>query len=370
MIGASPTKQRFLFIDQFRGFVGVLMLLGHSSYYFNSVWKQLDPFDPLFGSWGQFALRYAGYLCAPGFLIMAGAMVWWSYHKRVDKGVPPQKARNHLLQRGLFLILVQMTWVNSSWGGFRTFQPWHFGIIASIGISVILLTLIIELRWQLRLLIALAILIIHPFLLQIQYDHNNLLSEVLMQTFVTAGKFNKYPVLPWFALATLGSVMATGWFEKWKTDRERILWGIGIAALSIATAFFVRMGGNYGNISPFSGFGTYSFFLDQKYPPSLFMTLFFFGLVVAGVSLFIAIGKIAPWLLTLFTIPGRTPLFFYAVHLALLGIFVKRMGLFYREGEIMTTFIGFLITLAVMLPLCRWFYGVKRRSNNYLISLI
>jgi len=363
-------KQRFLFIDQFRGFVGVLMLLGHSSYYFNSVWKQLDPLDPLFGNWEQFALRYAGYLCAPGFLIMAGAMVWWSYHRRVDKGVPVGEARNHLIQRGIFLILVQMTWVNSSWGGFRAFHPWHFGIIASIGISVILLTLIIELRWQLRLLIALVILIIHPLLLQIQYDHNNILSEVLMQTFVDAGKFNKYPVLPWFALATLGSVMATGWFEKWKTDKQRILSGLTIAAASILLAILVRTGRGYGNISPFSDFGSYSFFLDQKYPPSLFMNLLFFGLVVMGVSLFIAVGKIAPRLLTLFTIPGRVPLFFYAVHLALLGIFVKRLDFFYREGEIMATFIGFLITLAVMLPLCRWSYGVKRRSNNYFIRMI
>jgi len=85
-------KGRFDFIDQFRGFVGILMLMGHSSYYFNSIWLHLDPLDPLFPDWAQFALRYAGYLCAPGFLMMNGAMVWWSFHRRIVKGTPEATA--------------------------------------------------------------------------------------------------------------------------------------------------------------------------------------------------------------------------------------------------------------------------------------
>ena len=167
-------KFRFDYIDQFRGFVGILMLVGHCSYYLNSIWLNLDPFDPLFPNWSQFALRYVGYLCAPGFLMMNGAMVWWSYHRRVLKGTPDWTVRWHLIQRGLFLIIVQMIWVNSSWGGFRVLQPWHFGIIASIGFSMILLTLIINLKWEFQLLIVLAILVIHPFLLNISYDPDSL----------------------------------------------------------------------------------------------------------------------------------------------------------------------------------------------------
>ena len=363
-------QQRFQFIDQFRGFVGILMLVGHSSYYFNSIWKQLDPFDPLFPSWPQFASRYAGYLCAPGFLMMAGAMVWWSYHRRLAKGVPDWTARWHLIQRGIFLILVQITWVNASWGGFRVLHLWHFGIIASIGISTLLLTLVIDWDWQLRLLLALVILVIHPFLLEIPYDPDNSWAKVLMQIFVDAGKFNKYPVLPWFAMATLGSVMANGWLSAWKTDRKRITMGLAIAAVAMLIAIALRMGRGYGNIFIFSDFGSYSFFLDQKYPPSLFMNLWFFAMVVIGVSVFIALGKINPKLLQVFSIPGKVPLFFYGVHLAILGIFVKRLGLFYREGGVIASLIGAVIMLAIMLPLSKWFYKIKRRSNNYFIKMI
>ncbi|RKY91981.1 MAG: hypothetical protein DRQ13_10860, partial [Ignavibacteriae bacterium] len=182
----KPEKQRFHFIDQFRGLVGILMLLGHSSYYFNSIWKHLDPFDPLFSSWDQFALRYLGYLCAPGFLMMNGAMVWWAFHRRIKKGTPVWTARWHLIQRGLFLVIVQMILVNSSWSGFNSFRPWHLGIIACIGLSMILLTLIVKIRWQVRLGIALAIFMIHPLLLKIPYNPDVEWIQVLMQTFINS----------------------------------------------------------------------------------------------------------------------------------------------------------------------------------------
>lgn len=366
----SKAINRFDYIDQFRGFIGVLMVLGHSSYYLNSIWKNLDPFDPLFPSWGQFALRYVGYLCAPGFLMMAGTMVWWSYTKRVAKGTNDWTARWHIIQRGIFLVIVQMTWVNSSWGGFRVFQPWHLGVIASIGISMILLTIIIKLPWYYRLFVAMLILIVHPFLLNIQYNHENIWSTALMQTFVDAGKFNKYPVLPWFALCILGSVMATGWLSLWKTDKKRILMSLSIAGSAFLLAILIRLGNGFGNISPFSNFGSYSFFLDQKYPPSLFMNLWFFGCIVLGVALFLAIGKISPKILMIFSIPGKVPLFFYSVHIAIMGIFIKRMDLFYRNGWVLESLIGLVVLMVIMFPLCKWFYIVKRKSKNYFIQMI
>lgn len=146
--------------------------------------------------------------------------------------------------------------------------------------------------------------------------------------------------------------------------------GLSIAASALILAILVRVGRGYGNIFPYSEIGSYSFFYDQKYPPSLFMNLWFFGLVVLGVTTFIALGKVAPKMLTVFGIPGKVPLFFYAVHLAILGIFVKRMDLFYREGEVVASLIGLAIMLVIMLPLCKWFFGVKSRSKNYFIQMI
>jgi uncharacterized membrane protein len=346
------------------------MLLGHSSYYFNSIWLSLDPADPLIPNLEQFILRYAGYICAPGFLMMNGAMVWWTYHNRIKKGEADWSAQWHLIQRGFFLVLVQITWVNSSWGGFSEFKPGHLGIISTIGISMIILTLIVKLKWHLRLGIALAIFLIHPFLLSISYNQEIMWQQILMQTFIDSGDFNKYPVLPWFALATLGSVMATGWFQHWKTDKQRIYFSLIIGISSIIISIIIRMANGYGNIFPFSEFGSYSFFLDQKYPPSLYHNLWFFGWVVTGISIVISIGKAVPKLLAFLGVVGRVPLFFYCVHIAILGIISKRIGLYYREGGVEETLIGFAIMLAIMLPLARWFGGVKRRSKNYIIRMI
>ena len=363
-------KQRFQYVDQFRGLVIILMLVDHCSYYLNSIWNHLDPFNPLFDTWGQVALRYVSYFCAPGFLLISGSMVWWSFHRRVEKGFSKPKARWHLIQRGIFLVILQMTWVNSSWGGFHVFKPWHLGIIACIGISIILLTLIVNFRWQVQLFIGLAILFVHPFLLKIPYDPDNTWARVLMQTFIDAGKFNKYPVLPWFAIATLGSVMATGWFKFWKTDKKRIYMGLWIAGAALILATLLRINRGYGNIFPYSDFGSYSFFFDQKYPTSLYFNLWFFGLVVLVVSGFIALNKIAPKLLTIFTIPGKVALFFYCAHIAILGIFIKRTGLFYREGGVLASLIGVAVMLVIMLPLSKWFYGVKLSSKNFFIRMI
>ncbi len=297
-------------------------------------------------------------------------MVWWAYYRRKNKGDSDWAIRRQLIQRGFFLIILQMTWVNSSWSGFNSFQPWHLGIIACIGISMILQSLVLNFRWEIQLVLASLILIIHPILLKIPYDTNDIWSTVLMQTFIDAGKFNKYPVLPWYALALLGSVMAHGWLKAWDTDKKRILWSLGIGVVALLIATVIRMAHGYGNVFPFSDFGSYSFFFDQKYPPSLFFSLWFFGCSVVVIGIIIAVNKLLPKLFLIFNITGKVALFFYCMHIAILGVFSKRMALFYREGEVAATLIGVVIMMIIMVPLSQWFYKVKSRSKNFIIKMM
>jgi len=361
-------KERFLFIDQFRGLIGVMMALGHSNYYFNNVWLSLDPMDPFFGTTGQFWLRYMGYLCAPGFLMMNGAMVYWAYLRRRKRGHNPWRARWDFIERGLFLILVQLVWVNSAWGAFSRLRLTHFGIIATIGASMILLTFIITWKWWQRLIVAGVLFIAQPFLLMIPYDLDGP-KHYVMQLFIDAGDFNKYPILPWFALAVVGSVMAHFWFEKWKDPEERsgntMTLGIGLVVVAVA----VRMLRGFGNTFPFSDFMSYSFFLVQKYPPNLVHNLWFVGAEIFMVGLFDWIGQRTGVLKPL-GIVGRVPLFFYCVHIPLLAIFTRRLGIYYRQGEVLASFVGLAGLLVVMIPLAIWFGKVKRTSKNHLIKLM
>jgi len=363
-------KERFLFIDQFRGLVGIMMALGHSSGYFNSVWKTLDMFDPLFSSFGQFALRYMGYLCAPGFLMMNGAVSWLTYQKRVAHGATPWQAKWHLIQRGLFLIVVQVLIVNTAWKAFRYLDLLHIGIISTIGITMCLLALFINLRWQFRLAIALVTFIVHPLLLRIPYNPDNFWSMVVMQTWVDAGDWNKYPVLPWFGLGVMGSVMASGWMSAWKTPRSRIAWSWGIGLGAIALAGIIRITGGFGNTFGYDFVGSYSFFLDQKYPPNVFHNLWFFGAVTFMVGTIHFIGQFAMPAVKWLGIVGRVPLFFYVMHITILSLVADRFGVFYRQGAVAASLIGWVALLAVMLPLAWWFGKVKAKTNNPILKLV
>jgi fucose 4-O-acetylase-like acetyltransferase len=91
---------------------------------------------------------------------------------------------------------------------------------------------------------------------------------------------------------------------------------------------------------------------------------------VAGVVLIHALGSMIPRLLEPLGVVGRVPLFFYCVHIGILGVFSKRLGIYYRQGEVLASLVGLAILLALMLPLAKWFEGLKRRSTNPLIRLI
>jgi len=121
---------------------------------------------------------------------------------------------------------------------------------------------------------------------------------------------------------------------------------------------------------PFSDFGSYSFFFDQKYPPSLYFSLWFFGCSVIAIGIFIAVNKLLPRLFLVFDITGKVALFFYCIHIAILGVISKRIGLFYREGDVTTTLIAVVIMMIIMVPLSQWFYKVKSKSKYFIIKMI
>ncbi len=363
----SKTR-RYGFIDDMRGLVVVMMALGHSSYYFHSMWKSLDYTDPFFDNLSQFLIRFQGYLCAPGFLILAGAMVWLSFFRSRARGLSAGAIRMKFIKRGLFLILVQMTWVNASWSGFRSFRLFHMGIISCIGISVILLSLIVAFRWQMRLAIGMAITAALPVLINIPYDMDHTLQQALAQTWVDAGKFNVYPVLPWFALAALGSVIGEAWFVRWKEKAALYTLAVAVAALLLGTMLRVREG--YGTTFSCDAVGTYSFYLIQKYPPNVVHNLWAFGGINLWMSFLVGVGPRIEGLLRPLKVYGSVPLFFYMLHIPILAIFAKRLGFFYRQGGTGAVFLGWIGLLLIMYPLCKAYGALRSRTTNPIVRML
>lgn len=362
--------QRLTYVDYLRGLVIALMGLDHASYYLNSVWLWFDPLDPLFDSVPQFLTRCCLFVCAPGFLILAGAMVYLSYERRVAAGVSPRRAKWNTIRRGLVLIVLQVTWVNSSWSGFARVRLAHLGIIACIGISIALLALVIHWRWPLRLALAGSLLVVHPLLARIPYDPGDPWQAVPMETFITAGAFNKYPVIPWLALAIVGSVVAVGWFKAWHPTDVRVRNTLLVAVGCLAAGLLLRLGRGYGNLFAYSEVGALSFYLLQKYPPSLVHQLWTTGGVLFLGGLFQLVGDRALRLLRPLQVYGSAALFFYLLHIPILAAVIRRGGLMYRSAGLEITYASWIALLVVMYPLCLWFGGFKSRTRNPLVRMI
>jgi uncharacterized membrane protein len=361
-------KDRFTFIDAFRGLIGVMMALGHSNYYFNSAWLSLDPIDPFFDNTPQFLLRYMGYLCAPGFLMMNGAMCYYVFWRRRQAGESARSVHWGFVQRGLFLVAVQWLWVNASWSAFDRLRLDHLGIIATIGLSMIILTWMSGWRWQVRAALVAVLFIAQPLLLKIPYDIHGP-AHYPMELFVTAGEFTKYPLLPWFSLACLGSVMAHFWFEVWRDPDLRARNSLIVGLLLVAAAYAVRFGHGFGNVFAWNTFFSYSFFLVQKYPPSLDHQLWLAGTVISLVGVFSWIDARSRILRPL-TYVGRVPLFFYCVHIPLVAIAARRFNLYYHESAVMGSLIGWVALLAAMAPLVVWFGRVKQKNQSWFVRMI
>jgi len=196
-----------------------------------------------------------------------------------------------------------------------------------------------------------------------------------------------YPVLPWLGIMLAGFSMGR-LFEMPVEIRKKILLRTALASLGLF--ILLRFINVYGDpfrwsVQKDAVFTILSFLNVSKYPPSLLFTL-----VTLGISLLVLCfseEKDGP-LVRISTVYGKTPLFYFVVHLYILhlimllmvflqGFSTKDMDFgpmkFGRpdKGSGIGLFWVYLIWIAVvvlMYPLCRKFgsYKLAHRSNPWL----
>lgn len=390
-------SERLHGVDLLRGLVMVLMALDHVRDYFGDI--RLDPQDVATTTPALFATRWITHFCAPVFVFLAGTSAWLFQ----ARGRSRTDLSKFLLTRGLWLIALEFTVIQFAW--MLTFGlGWYFlQVIAAIGFGMVLLSALVYLPNSLRLLIALAIVGGHDLLDPAAVASSGVAMQLAFGSFaivpLTAASrlLVIYALIPWAGVLLLGYSMGPI-FTRARASRRRTLLAIGAAA---TVAFLVlRYAGVYGDPAPFAeqaatlreagrastAMSVVAFCNCAKYPPSLLYLLMTLGPALLTMALVDrpmgALGRV-------FVVFGRVPLFYYVVHLYVIhlgartwylirhgeffspmqGAFTGRFPAWFGSG-LPTVYVAWIVLVAALYPVCRWYAGVKRRGSSRVWSYL
>ena len=394
----QPGRQRLDCIDALRGLVMVFMCLDHTREFFGDLRVQpedLETTTPLL-----FATRWVTHFCAPTFIFLAGTSAWL-YRKKA--GGRRQLAR-FLFTRGLWLILLEFTVIYFGWFFSIGPFPLMFIVIAAIGSSMIVLSVLIFLPYNVLCAGGLLIIVLHNALDPLEASDFGIYSW-FWKLLHDGGRIDLlymdvgYPILAWIGVIVCGYCFGAV-LEQDQEKRRRTCFRIG--SLCVMLFLILRTVDLYGDPShrvADAGWqiGIMSFLRCTKYPPSLLYLLMTLGpaLIVLGAfdrtrQKTFAAEK--PW--TALLAYGRVPLFFYVAHLYLIHL-SSRLLYWVVRGEplsavatayrcfmnqtefpeqygfpLWVVYPAWLTMLLILWPLCGWYGQRKRRGRNFLWSYL
>jgi uncharacterized membrane protein len=231
------------------------------------------------------------------------------------------------LKRGLWLILLEFSFVNFGLFFDLGFHSFIFEVIAAIGFGFIILGLLIRSSPKTFGIIGLIIIFCHNLFPFIPFREGVILKSVLFPLF-TPGAFPLtpktifimgYPPIPWLGILLVG--FASGQFFELPDARRKYLFlKIGLGAL----LFFlvVRFSNIYGDSFPWSFqknavYTFLSFMNITKYPPSLLFCSITLGIMFLILSF---AEQKKGRLLNIVSVYGKVPLFYFLVHFYLIHI--------------------------------------------------
>jgi len=402
-IPATSPRQRVVSVDLLRGIVMIIMLLDHTREYVNADAFLFSPTDLSKTTAALFFTRWITHFCAPTFVFLSGVSI---YLQRM-RGKTGTQLTRFLVTRGLWLIVLEFTAVRFAL--FFDFDYSLLGIAEVIwifGVSMIVMGLLVRLPVWVSAVFGIVLIFGHnaldaiappsmgggaaPGLGQIAWTflHQPGAVPILGGASMI---FVAYPLIPWVGVIAAG--YALGQIYEWDTDRRRrFLLLLGGAA--IAVFIVLRWSNFYGDPSPWlpqerSGFTLLSFLNTTKYPVSLLFLLMTLGpalVVLAFADRWKDSGAAAKVALTF----GRVPLFYFILQLVVAHLAGVVLG--YLAGYdvsfwftnypfsptvkapqgfgfgLLTTYLAWLVGLAVLYPLCRWYGDKKRASGHWLFS--
>ena len=311
----SITKNRVASIDLLKGLVMVIMALDHVRDYFHCSAYVFDPTDPTQSTLPLFLTRFITHFCAPTFCFLAGTSAYMS-GKRKTKN----QLSIYLLQRGIWLVFVELFIVTFGWLFDFHFRLLNTQVIWSLGISMMFLAGLIHLPRKYILLFSLVIIGGHNLFDKIHYPENIIWSILHEPNDFIINKYLKFsvafPIIPWVAVMSLGYYFGAFYDKSYDAQkRKKTFTLIGLVAISLFLV--LRYTNLYGDLIPYKDYGSISkniisFFNPSKYPPSLLYLLMTLGVAFL---LLANIEKLNGKIVNFFSTFGRVPFFYYILHL-------------------------------------------------------
>jgi uncharacterized membrane protein len=378
---ARAADRRLPAIDVMRGFVMILMTVDHASGALNSGRLMTDatslwtPGTPLPAA--QFFLRWVTHLCAPTFVLLAGASLALSTAARVRSAESPAGIDRRMALRGAWLIVLEAAWMSPALLG-----PGRvlFEVLYAIGGSFVCMTALRRLPDGALLAVALALAILdEPLAVAASTLH--VADTIPVALLVTGGLFAGgrfivgYPLLPWLAILCAGFVLGRkllAWDSARSSDRESAFgqgaadrdsrvaraltaWGIGLLLVFVV----VRGANSVGNMGLLRDDGSLVQWLHvSKYPPSIAFDGLELGLACLLLAALFAATIRRPQLAAPVRVLGQVALFYYLLHLHALVLVAQLAGVRARLG-ITATLVGAAAALALLYPVCAAYQKYK-----------
>lgn len=337
-----------------------------------------------------FLTRWITHFCAPTFVFLSGASAFLSFQKTNDIA----STRKFLLTRGVWLVVLEFTFVNFGVWFDPHFDVFIFDVIATIGFGFIVLSLVLRAPVKIILVLGLAIIFLHNLFANLPAGDGSLLKKIsLLLVLPGAIPFGKgalfvmgYPPVPWLGIMLVG--FAAGRLFDYRANKRKIIFAkIGATALAL---FLVVRGINiYGDPLQWSTqkngvFTILSFINVTKYPPSLVFCLLTLGVMFLLLSV---VEGVQNRLTKTTLVYGKVPLFYFLVHWYILhpllflivflqGYKVPDLKFGFNLGRPtgpsgVNLFYTYLIWIGVVIalyPLCKWYgrYKEKHRENKWL----
>jgi len=372
-------------IDWLRGLVMAIMVLDHARDFWSGF--RVRATDLAVTTPALFATRWVTHFCAPVFVALAGTAAYLYGRRRT-----PAERTRFLLSRGLFLVLLEVTVIRMLWVPDPFYHFTLLQVIWAIGWSMIALAGLSRAPRGVVLGVGALLVLGHNAFDEVHAASfgalaplwNIIHERATLHPAPGRTLFVSYPLIPWIGVMALGYAFGPV-VELEAERRRRFCLRLG-GALTLAF-IALRALNLYGDPVPWAPqrsavFTLISFLNCQKYPPSLAYLLMTLGPALMVFALAPKLSQHSRWLVVF----GQVPLLFYVLHLFLLRytsipVAVLHLGKAALlpppkgsggspEFALWVTYAVWLVTVALLYPVCRAYARVKATKKSAWMSYL